>query len=119
MLTLHDAHHISNDWITKWNENHLDNYTSLFVEDAEEFSSLANRILRVSNGRLKGKNTLKVYWALLRNFYPDYHYEMKHVTVYQNDIVVHFTMKAFNTNCITKLSVNQQHKIEKTLLCHV
>ena len=119
MLTLQQAHSIGQNWVEKWNENHLTAYCSLYDENAEELSSLANRLIRISNGHIKGKNILFCYWQLLRAVFPDNKYELKNVHVDNDDVIVYFTMNGLNTNAIAKMSINEQQKIERILICHV
>ncbi len=119
MLTQKDAYMIGHEWIDKWNANQLNDYSLLYAENAEEVSSLANRLVHVTNGHLKGKNELIHYWEMIREIYPDYKYILQEVNLYNDDVVVYFTMSALNTNAIAKISVDEQNKIKKTIICHV
>lgn len=119
MLTLDEAYNIGQNWIEKWNENHLTNYISMYDDDAEELSSLANRLIRISNGHIKGKNILFCYWQLLRAVFPDNKYVLKDVNLYDDEVVVFFAMDGIKANAIAKLSLNANRKIEKIIICHV
>lgn len=119
MLTQSEAYTIGQNWIDKWNETHLTDYCSLYDENAEELSSLANRLIRISNGHIKGKNILFCYWQLLRAIFPDNKYVLQHVNVDNDEVIVFFNMNGLNANAIAKLSLNDAGKIEKIIICHV
>jgi hypothetical protein len=119
MFTLKDAQFIGEEWIAKWNENRLADYRLLYAENAEEVSTLANRLIQYSNGHLKGLNTMINFWELLRHAFPNNRYELKEVNIHNNHILVYFTMTELKSNAIAKLSLNNQRKIERTCITHV
>ncbi len=119
MLTQQAAFTLGRDWIDAWNEKQLTAYCSLYDEDAEEISTLANQLIEVSKGRVKGKEALRNYWELIRQLHPDYGYELLDIKVYDKEIVLHFKMRALNTKAVAKLTLNKKNKIEKTVISHV
>jgi hypothetical protein len=119
MITLEDANKIGQNWIDKWNEPNLTDFCELYEESAEELSSMANRLIRISNGHIKGRHILYCYWQLLRAIFPDNNYELSQVQLHGEDIVVFFKMNGLKTNAVAKLSINHQNKIERILTCHV
>ncbi len=119
MLTHQVAYDIGMDWIEKWNEPQLSNYCSLHADDAEEISTIANQLVHVSKGRIKGKHSLNNYWELFRQLHPDYQFVLQQIIIYGNYIVVHFTIKESNTKAIAKIILNNKNKIQKTMISHV
>lgn len=119
MLTLNDARTIGNQWIENWNDSQLTNYCSLYDDNAEEFSSLANRLVKVSHGHLKGKDVLYSYWQLVKAIFPENKYVLKRVNLYGQDVVVYFTMTGLNSDAIARISLNDNFKISKITISHV
>ena len=119
MLTHQEAFEIGHNWIDTWNRNCLTDYSHLYAEDAEEVSSLANRLIMASHGHLKGKKLLMDYWEILRSKLPNHHYALEDIQLYNGHVFVHFHIPALETKAIARIMLNRQNQIEKIRISHV
>lgn len=119
MLTQKQAKAIGHAWIDKWNDSALSDYSLLYADNAVEVSTIANKLIHVSHGQVKGKKTLMHYWEALRDRLPDHHYTLESINLYKGYVIVHFHITAINAKAIAKIELNKNQKIERIQISHV
>ncbi len=119
MLSPQIVNQLSQDWIQSWNENSLDKHILMYVDDAEEVSSISSRLIDFTHGRIKGKHTLAIYWTLLKQAFPKMQYSLKRTIHADKHILVYFQIPIWESEAIAKLELNEQFKITKALISHV
>jgi hypothetical protein len=119
MLTQTIAEKIGHDWVEKWNQQQLHEYSLLYEENAEETSTIANRLIQISHGTIRGKDILIPYWQFFRTRFPDYQFKFLHSNIYQDSILIYFTIDALNSPAIAKIDLNEEMKIQRVMISHV
>ena len=71
-----DPKRFAENWLAAWNAHDLDAVLTLFHDDIVFTSPLAMKIVPESEGVLRGKEALKVYWSAALAQLPDLRFEL-------------------------------------------
>lgn len=63
------------EWFEAWNAHDLERILSHYAETVEMSSPMIQRVMGVASGCIKGKSTLRAYWAKALDLVPDLHFE--------------------------------------------
>jgi ketosteroid isomerase-like protein len=69
------------DWIEGWNSRDLERVLAHYADDFEMTSPLIVERLGIADGRLKGKETVRRYWAQGLAATPQLHFDLSDVMV--------------------------------------
>lgn len=61
-------------WVNSWNRHDVESVLTFFSADIHFTSPVAARILPETNGIVRGKDALRVYWQSALNVIPDLHF---------------------------------------------
>lgn len=106
-------------FIQYWNDKPTDENHLFYDEDVELVSSLVNRTLVDSSGKINGKSTVLSYWHLIKSKYPDVKMNLLSTFFSDNDILIHCTMPPLSDKVLGLISLNKENKIVKFKLTHV
>lgn len=102
-----------------WNERPTDEHQDFYDEDVELVSTLINRTLIDSSGKINGKSTVLSYWHLIKSKYPDVKMNLLNTFFSDNDVLIHCTMPPLSDKVLGLISLNKEGKIVKFKLSHV
>ena len=77
-------------WLRAWNAHDLDGVLSHFADDVVFSSPVAGRLLKGSDGVVRGKAALRAYWAEGLRRIPDLHFELVDVYTGVDTIVINY-----------------------------
>jgi ketosteroid isomerase-like protein len=79
MIDSQFAIEFANHWIEAWNSHDLDEILSHYTDDFEMSSPVIVGTMNEPSGKLKGKESIRVYWSKALAKYPDLRFEKLHV----------------------------------------
>lgn len=79
MIDSQFATEFANHWIEAWNSHNLDEILSHYTDDFEMSSPVIVGTMNEPSGKLKGKESIRVYWSKALAKYPDLRFEKLHV----------------------------------------
>jgi len=79
MIVSQFAIEFANHWIEAWNSHDLDEILSHYTDDFEMSSPVIVGTMNEPSGKLKGKESIRVYWSKALAKYPDLRFEKLHV----------------------------------------
>ena len=106
-------------FVLSWNEYHIDNHQHVYDENVELLSTLVNRTLIDSSGRLSGKKTVLSYWQLIKSKYPEVKIQLRDIFFKDNDIIIHCSMPPLSDKVLGLISLSKENKIIRFKLSHV
>jgi hypothetical protein len=89
-MTKDQALRFAEDWIASWNSHDLERVLSHYTEDFEMASPVIEQLMGEPSGVLKGKASVRAYWAKALARLPDLHFELLKVFVGARSIVIHY-----------------------------
>lgn len=81
MIDSRSTNEFADQWVKAWNSHDLDEILSHYTDDFEMSSPFIIGTMNEPSGKLKGKDTIRVYWSKALAKYPDLRFEKKHVLV--------------------------------------
>jgi ketosteroid isomerase-like protein len=78
-------------WISAWNSRDLERVLALYAEEAEMTSDKISAFGLDASGTLRGKASLRTYWANALARIPNLHLELIDLFVSPDSVVVHYT----------------------------
>lgn len=106
-------------WIDTWNNGNIDDFLELLVEDTELVSTLALRLIPESNGSLKGKQILRIYWAMVKDKIPDFKFKLIRTEFFEDKIIIHYQTISERVKAIAIFTVRDDLKVSKTEVSYV
>ena len=88
--------HIANQWFEAFNQHDLKKLLSLYDDNAEHYSPKLKLHQPETNGLIKGKNTLRNWWADAFNRLPNLHYEVLKLTADDEQIFMEYIRQTPN-----------------------
>lgn len=85
-----DARIIAVDWVKAWNSHDLDAIMAHYAPDVEFTSPFVVRLSGEPSGTLHGLDSLRAYFARGLEAFPDLHFELSHILVGLNSVVVYY-----------------------------
>lgn len=85
-----DAMAFADDWVEAWNARDLVKVLSHFADDVVFTSPVAAQLLDDSDGVIRGKVALRMYWTEGLRRIPDLHFEVIAVYVGVNALVINY-----------------------------
>lgn len=82
---------IAKQWLKAFNDHNLENLLSLYDENAEHFSPKLRTRKPETNGLIKGKMALKIWWQDAFDRLPDLAYKEITITADRNRAVMEYT----------------------------
>ncbi len=89
MITKEFAEHFAQDWVESWNSHDLDRILAHYSDDFEMTSPLIVSMMSVPSGTLKGKETIRAYWARGLERRPNLKFELQKITFGVETIAIH------------------------------
>lgn len=118
-MTLIQEQLIVEQFVQYWNNPTSTDYPAFYDEDVVLVSSLINRTLLDSNGRLFGKETVLNYWDAIRKKYPSFKINLLNYYSSNNEIIIHCSMPPLSDKVLGLISLNRSNKIVSMKLSHV
>lgn len=84
------AQHFAEEWIDAWNTHDLPRILSHYTDDFEMSSPFIIERMLVAEGILRGKEAITPYWQKGLAATPPLHFELIHVFVGVNSLVLHY-----------------------------
>ena len=89
----HDAAHLAalgRQWVAAWNSHDLERVLALYAEDSEMTSEKIPALGFDSSGTLRGKASIRAYWAKALQLLPDLQFALIDTYVSPDSIVVFY-----------------------------
>ena len=102
------------EWIEAWNSHDLDRILSHYAEDIEVTSPMIQFALGVDNGTVRGKETVRQYWAAALQKMPDLHFELVEATQSVNSIALYYK-SVMGRMAIETMFFNEKGKVKKVI----
>ena len=84
---------IANLWFKAFNEHRLEDLLSLYDDEAEHFSPKLKTREPETQGLIKGKNALRIWWNDCFERLPTLQYEVKKLTADSEQVFMEYTRK--------------------------
>jgi SnoaL-like domain len=84
------ADHFAADWIDSWNHKDLDRILSHYTDDFEMSSPVIITVGGEPSGTLKGKESVRSYWARALQLLPNLHFDLVNTLVGVNSITLYY-----------------------------
>jgi ketosteroid isomerase-like protein len=68
-------------WIAAWNAHDLERILAHYTDDFEMASPVIAQLMQEPSGILRGKDSIRAYWAKALALLPDLHFELVEVLV--------------------------------------
>jgi hypothetical protein len=94
MTILEDNNAIAQKWINAFNVHDLEKLLALYAEDAAHYSPKLKIKQPATNGWIKGKQALKVWWKDAFNRIPSLQYELKNIIVNDKQLLMEYLRRA-------------------------
>lgn len=95
------------DWIEGWNSRDLERVLAHYADDFEMTSPLIVERLGIADGRLKGKETVRRYWAQGLAATPQLHFDLSDVMVGVNSIALVYKSATLSRTVIERIEFNE------------
>ncbi len=83
-----DAERFARTWVEDWNSHDLDRIMAPYADDVVFTSPLAANLGHGEDGVVRGKAALRAYWADGLRHLPDLHFELTHLHVGLDTLVI-------------------------------
>ncbi|GAA4634370.1 nuclear transport factor 2 family protein [Actinoallomurus vinaceus] len=93
-MDLDEAQRFADEWVAGWNSHDLDRIMKHYADDVVFRSPYAARLLPGSDGTIRGKETLRAYWAEGLRHLPDLRFEVVGVYAGIDSVVVNYRNQA-------------------------
>jgi len=90
MLTEKQARKLAGHWIDGWNSHDLDAIMEHYDDEVILISPVAQKIMNVPSGMVKGKNALRAYFAKGLEVYPDLKFELIDLMWGVNSVMLYY-----------------------------
>jgi uncharacterized protein (TIGR02246 family) len=84
------AQRLAEEWYAAWNARDLERILSHYSDDVVFTSPFAVEIAGRADGRLKGKEALRAYFAAALERFPDLHFEPIALMVGVDSLILHY-----------------------------
>ena len=81
---------LGRDWIAAWNSQDLERVLALYADDSEMTSDRIPALGFDASGTLRGKDSIRTYWAKALTLLPDLKFELIDTYVSPDSIVVFY-----------------------------
>lgn len=87
---------LANHWIIAFNTKNLEELLSLYHDDAAHYSPKLRARQPETNGLIKGKVSMQVWWQEAFNRLPTLYYELVRLTPYQDRVFMEYIRHVAN-----------------------
>ena len=87
-MDIEKATAFADHWIESWNNHDLDSILSHYTDDFEMSSPVIVESMGELTGKLKGKTSVREYWAKALARYPELHFEKLHTLVGVDSVTI-------------------------------
>lgn len=87
---------LANRWIDAFNSRDLEDLLSLYHENAQHYSPKLKLLQPETNGFIKGKENMRVWWQDAFKRLPTLQYELVRLTPYQDRVFMEYKRYAAN-----------------------
>lgn len=116
--TLEQRTAFADTWIGAWNSRDLDQVLALYADDSEMVSDKIIKLGLDPNGRLRGKDNLRVYWGRALPLRPKLHFTLINAFVSPDSLVVFYRDELGHEIC-EYLRLNGDGKIVQGSANHI
>jgi hypothetical protein len=85
-----ELNEIAEQWFAAFNDKDLDGLLALYDDNAEHFSPKLKLRQPETNGLIKGKVAMRVWWQDSFDRLPSLHYELVRLTPYQDRVFMEY-----------------------------
>lgn len=89
-MTRDEALNLATHWVEAWNAHDLDLIMTHYDEGIELTSPVAAQLLGNSDGKVKGKESLRAYFQQGLEVYPELHFQLEDVLCGLNSVVIYY-----------------------------
>lgn len=90
-VTKEQAWKLANHWVAAWNAHDLDLIMTHYEDAIELTSPVAARLLGISDGKVTGRENLRVYFRRGLEAYPELQFRLEDVLWGLNSLVLYYT----------------------------
>lgn len=89
-MSIEELSKIAHQWFDAFNQHDLEKLLRLYDENAEHYSPKLKVRQPTSNGLIKGKSALRVWWRDAFDRLPCLHYEVVRLTPYKDRVFMEY-----------------------------
>lgn len=103
------------EWMESWNAHDLERILSHYSDDFEMSSPLIAKVTDEVSGKLKGKDSVRAYWAKALERIPDLHFKLTTVLFGVDTVTLYYegprgmSAEVFHFNADRKVDRAQAH----------
>ena len=90
-MTKDEAWDFAKHWVAAWNHHDLDSILTHYDDAIELTSPAAAALLRTSEGKVTGKDSLRAYFRRGLEAYPELHFHLEDVLWGVNSLLLYYT----------------------------
>lgn len=109
-----DANEFANKWIEVWNSHNLDEILKHYSNDVEITTPMIRIATGIETDSLKGKESVKAYWARALDKIPDLHFELIGVTKGVDSVALYYK-SIMNKTAIEVMFFDKQGLVNKMI----
>lgn len=102
------AEDFAREWIENWNAHDLERILGHYADDFEMMSPLIVQRLGVADGKLKGKDAVRRYWAQGLTSTPDLRFKLIDVIVGVNSIAILYESHTLARTVVEYIQFDEQ-----------
>lgn len=93
------ARQFAEEWMSSWNAHDLDRILAHYADEFEMSSPYISQLMGVPSGTLKGKRSIREYWALALEKFPDLRFELIDVLVGARSVALNYYGRGRSRAC--------------------
>jgi hypothetical protein len=90
-VTRDEIRQFAEGWVAAWNAHDLETIISHYDEGVELISPVAEQLLGIPNGKVRGKASVREYFQRGLETYPELHFDLKDVLAGLNSVMLYYT----------------------------
>ena len=102
------AEELARDWIEGWNARDLERILAHYADGFEMTSPLIVQRFAITNGKLKGKDAVRKYWAQGLTRTPELRFKLINVVVGVNALAIIYESHTLARTVIEYIQLNEQ-----------
>jgi len=115
MITTEFAEKFAQEWVSSWNSHDLDRILSHYTEDCEINSPFIVTLMKETSGALKGKESVRAYWAKGLQLIPDLNFELIEVLIGVDSITIYYNA-VFGKHAAEVLFFDDNFKVHRSVV---
>jgi ketosteroid isomerase-like protein len=117
-MTSEFAQHFAEEWVASWNSHDLDRVLNHYTDDFSIETPMALKIQPESQGILKGKAAIRIYWTMGLQLIPDLEFKIIDVLTGIDSLSIYYLNTATGRKSVENMFFNEQGKVTKVFVMY-